>query len=469
MRQIWAVARHMVAQGVRMRVATVVIVVFVVLTPALPFLLKGDGTLGGLIQVVVTYSLILATILLSVLTLALSTASLCGEVRDKQIFILDTKPIARWHIVAGKWVGIMVINTALLAFMGGSTYGLIRYLAQRQGDLDDEAFRTAKILLNEEVLCARRSIQPRKPDLEELVEDTLRKEQAAGNVPEGMTEEQARSRLLKSIRGQLQSVPYGYGMTWRFDNVPTPPPGRDSLSIRFQYNAAAGFNKNNIDCLWLVGSSEQSGALQVRNTFRVGSFHEFMVPSSVVPSDGRVFVRFMNQDEAQGVLSFALEDGIEVLVHVGGFGANFARGLIMIALKLGFLAVGGLFCATFLTLPVAVTLASCIYLLTAMSGFIAEAAEQPWVLSHQGESGDGHGPAKRPWFEGVLGVFLKGVRVVFPPLEEFSVVPNLNAGREIAWRAVARGTLIVLLVRGGALALLGCYLFRRRELAGLEA
>ena len=126
MRQIWAVTRHMVAQGVRMRVAMVVILIFVVLTPSLPFVLKGDGTLEGLVQVVVTYSLVLATILLSVLTLALSTASLCGEVRDKQLFILDTKPIARWQILAGKWAGIMLINLALLAFLGGCTFGLLR-------------------------------------------------------------------------------------------------------------------------------------------------------------------------------------------------------------------------------------------------------------------------------------------------------------------------------------------------------
>ena len=467
MRQIWAVARHMVAQGVRMRVATVVIAVFVVMTPSLPFLLKGDGTLEGLVQVVITYSLILATILLSVLTLALSTASLCGEVRDKQLFILDTKPIARWQILAGKWVGVMLINIALLAFMGGSTYGLTRYLAQRQGDLDKEAFKTATLVLSEEVLCARRSIQPLKPDLRKLVDETLRREQAAGNIPEGMAEEQARSRLSKVVRGRLQSVPYGYGMTWQFDNVPQPPPGRDSLSIRFQYNAASGFDKNNIDCLWLVGSSRHAGVLQIRNRYRIGSFHEFQVPSSVIPPDGRVLVRFMNQDEAQGVLSFALEDGIELLVHVGGFGANFVRGLTMMALKLGFLAAAGLFCSTFLTLPVAVTLASCIYLLTAMSGFIADVADQPWMVSHHEGSGGEGGAAKPPWFEGVLRVFLQGIRVVFPPFEKFSVVANLNAGREIAWRAVGNGVLIVLLVRGGALALLGCYLFRRRELAGL--
>jgi len=468
MRQIWAVTRHMVAQGVRMRVAMVVILIFVVLTPSLPFVLKGDGTLEGLVQVVVTYSLVLATILLSVLTLALSTASLCGEVRDKQLFILDTKPIARWQILAGKWAGIMLINLALLAFMGGCTYGLMRYVAGQQGDMDDETFRVVKQGLSENVLCARRSVQPRKPDLDELVDETLRREMAAKNIPEGMSEKQARPRLRKVIRGHLQSVPYGYGKTWRFDNVPQPPPGRDHLSIRFQYNAASGFDKNNIDCLWLVGSSAQQGTLQIRNRHRIASFHEFRVPASVVPADGSVFVRFENQDEAQGVLSFALEDGIELLVYVGGFGANFVRGLTIMALKLGFLAAAGLFCSTFLTLPVAVTLASCIYLLTGMSGFIAEVAEQPWTMPHQEGTG-GEEVAKPPWFEGILTVLLKSIRVVFPPLEEFSVVSKLNAGREVAWRAVAKAVGIVLLLRGGVLALLGCYLFRRRELAGLDA
>ena len=44
---IWAIARNTVAQAVRVRVAFVIMAVYLVLVPVLPFILKGDGTPGG--------------------------------------------------------------------------------------------------------------------------------------------------------------------------------------------------------------------------------------------------------------------------------------------------------------------------------------------------------------------------------------------------------------------------------------
>ena len=469
MSKIWAVARHMIAQGVRMRVAAVVIVIFLLLAPSLPFLLKGDGTICGHVQVFITYSLILSMALLSVLTLALSTVSLCGEIRDKQMFILDTKPISRWQILAGKWVGIMIINLALLAFMGGTAYGFVRNLGHMRGDMNPEAYKTEMGRLNEQVLCARRSIRPVMPDIEGLVDKTLRRGHKEGKIPEDITEAVARDRLRRVIRGQLQSVPFGYGVLWRFEDVPVVGAGKHSFSVRFKYNRASGGGQGPINGLWHIGPAEGKGTLEVATRFRAGSFNEFGFPARLVSPKGELLVQFINHSDDQGTLSFPLEDGVEILAYAGSVESNFCRGLMVMAMKLGFMTFAGLFCSTFLTLPVAVTLALCIYLLTGISGFIAEMAESPWPASHEESHGqEEHAPPAKPWFESILRVYLRGVSFLIPPFQEFSVVPRLNCGREIAWLTVARAFLILLLLRGGVLAVLGAYIFGRRELAGLK-
>ncbi len=69
---LWAVTRNTVAQAIRMKAAFVIIGIFIVFVPALPFLIKGDDTLHGLLRVVLTYAFIVASFLLAILTLSLS-------------------------------------------------------------------------------------------------------------------------------------------------------------------------------------------------------------------------------------------------------------------------------------------------------------------------------------------------------------------------------------------------------------
>jgi hypothetical protein len=75
--KIWAVARHMIAEGLRMKIAIVFIAILLLVLPIMPFTLAGDGvTLTSRVQSFLTYSLTLAGVLLSLLTLFLSCATI---------------------------------------------------------------------------------------------------------------------------------------------------------------------------------------------------------------------------------------------------------------------------------------------------------------------------------------------------------------------------------------------------------
>ncbi len=469
MSKIWAIARHMIAQGIRMRVAVVVMVLFVLLMPTLPFVLKGDGTLHGFVQVIITYSLTLATVLLSVLTLALSTGSLCTEIRDKQAFILDSKPIQRWQVLAGKWLGIMMIDASLLAFMGLSSYGFIRFFASRQGDLSDKKFKEEQDTLHNKVLCARRSCKLPVPDVDGMVRKRFKELKEKGKIPEGLSNEDALRQIRGAVLRQLKSVPFSGAKRWHFRDLPAKQTEWDRFTLRFKHYLGSEWAQGQVDGLWRFRAPGGARPVDVATRFSAGNFHEFDVPLSVVSPDGELTIEFRNLERRHQTVSFPLEDGLELLFHAGSFEVNFAQGLMVMLCKLGFLAAVGILCSTFLTLPVAVTLALCIYLLSGMSGFIADMVNSPGLFDSIMRSPQGEGGYVREIVRHVVRWYLYAVTVVLPPFEQFQVVGKLNAGREIGWKTLANGLFVLVLVRSGIIAALACFLYSRRELAGVKS
>jgi len=67
MGNIWTVARQTIAEGVRMRIALVFLLLLAVLLMGLPFVSKGDNSVSGAVQSFLTYSIISVAFLLSCL------------------------------------------------------------------------------------------------------------------------------------------------------------------------------------------------------------------------------------------------------------------------------------------------------------------------------------------------------------------------------------------------------------------
>lgn len=80
-------------------------------------------TLSGL------YAVNFLTVLMAVLT---SVATLSGEIASGTIQSLATKPIARWEIVAGKWLGYGVLLTLYVGMMAGGVLGVVYLMSGYQ-------------------------------------------------------------------------------------------------------------------------------------------------------------------------------------------------------------------------------------------------------------------------------------------------------------------------------------------------
>ena len=99
----------------RYRLFWVIMILLLGAVIGLPLLVKHDGTADGFAQILITYTLGTVTGLLGLCTLWLACGTLARDVEECQIQMVVVKPIARWQIWLGKWLGLLSLNAVLLA------------------------------------------------------------------------------------------------------------------------------------------------------------------------------------------------------------------------------------------------------------------------------------------------------------------------------------------------------------------
>src|SRR5580704_10834227 len=150
MQRILAIAWLTWKAALRFKLFLVIAVLLILAVVGLPLVIRDDGTAQGFTQIILTYTLSEITALLGLSTIWLSCGTLARDIEECQIQVVVTKPIARWQIWLGKWLGIVTLNAALLAISGVCVFGLLQWRASK---LPPEVQKT----LHEEVLVARGS------------------------------------------------------------------------------------------------------------------------------------------------------------------------------------------------------------------------------------------------------------------------------------------------------------------------
>lgn len=231
-----AVARHTVAQCARMKVAGVFILLLGGALVGLPFVMEGDGTLAGRIRTLLSYGTVATGVLLSLLTIFLAAGVVNSDVRTKSVFIVATKPLARWQYVLGRWLGLVAFNAALLLVASVITYAFAQYLRGR-ADLalnpnDPTSVAGDLRTVETEIFSARRKVLPVAPDLgpavaeriEELKRDGRYAEtMAAYRIRAGGDNAEARRMLERIVRKQVAAGMNSAGplgsLIWMFEGI----------------------------------------------------------------------------------------------------------------------------------------------------------------------------------------------------------------------------------------------------------
>ncbi len=464
MSRIWAVARQMIAEGIRMKIALVFLVLIGAVVLGLPFSVAGDGSLTGAVQSFMSYGLSATGFLLGVLTIFMSR-SLSDELVHRQIFLVMTKPIPRWQYVIGKWFGITVLNAVFLTCAGLTIYGMVHYIKRTHPPIDD-LFDKAE--LNNEVLVARHALPAKLPDFmqdAELEFDRNVEEGMYTDVP-GFKPDAEKLRLAKKHEARWRVVGPRDRRIFEFENVLCDRAHQNTIQIRYKTEVSQYPPDEIFRAVWRFGDPYKGTPVYdapVRHV--VGRFHTIRVPADAVAEDHTLLAHFYNQNPFEGerqfnnVIEFRASDGVEVLFIVGSFEWNLVRLLILMMCKLSFLAAVSVLMVTVFSFPVACLTAFTVYTLAAAGSFLNEALDLA-----SDDFASMFSSVKEFLVQSIMHLY-NMLQWVIPDFGRYDAVETFVNGRNVSLVWVLQATTELVLVKSLIILGLAVLFFHRREVA----
>jgi len=450
---IWAVAVNTIRQALRMKVAVVFTILLAVLLPVMGLSATGDGTVKGRCQTFVSYGLSLTSLLLSLLTIAVSVHTLCTDISEKQLYTVITKPIRRFVLILGKFTGVVIVGAGLLVLFSAVIYLITVYTPALSGASEDQLKRA-----NDEFFTARAALTPAEVDVTKDVEYAYNRLADSGQLEElfkGLSRKQIIDRLTKQHKLQKRSAPVGHELVWEFHNV-KPMAAGESLFIRFKYDVSVNPPDLQVYGKWRIGDIRQlrygmGAETPIRDYNRkdlIRTFHEIEVPADVVADDGYLAVVFVNVPLNDTTVIFPLEQGLEVLYKADTFTANYARAVLFILVRLIFLAALGLLASSFLSFPVSILLCLVVFFTANFSGFILESFE------YLGEN-----------VSDIYSYTFAPLMHVLPQFDKFNPSRYLVAGRLMSWELLGKALAIMVFLKAFVLLVCSIVIFNYREIA----
>jgi hypothetical protein len=461
MRQIHAIVQLTVKAAFRFRLVMLMAALLLGAVVLLPLIIKDDGTAQGFTQIMLTYTLWAITTLLGFSTLWMACGTLAREVEECQMQMLAVKPIARWQIWVGKWLGILLFDLMLLALAGAAVFVLLQWRARGLSAAE-------RAILQNKILLARGAVRETPPNLGPVIEQEFQ-ERVKNSPVIGFDRNLLRKQIAEKVKAEYQLVAPGYGRRWEIDLHEVKDYLRNRpLYLRTKFRTAQDqrpsglFGPPTFWTFWQVGPAESPRVWRQEMNLAADTFHEFAIPPNLLDDQGKLTIDFINPPDNKSSLLFQFEDGLEVLYWEGGFGLNFVRGLGVIFCWLAVLAALGLACASFLSFPVASFLALGILIVGLSRGTLSQVVEQGAVWGVNPNTGLVDEPrlvdrVMVPLF----GALLKVVNLV----QGFSPIDSLSSGRSITWGQLGQAFLQIVVVMGGLFGGVGILCFTKRELA----
>lgn len=480
---VLGVARNMLTEAVRMKISLVLIVLLILGLAVLPGVLDAEQPLRYRVQTFFQYSISGMFWMLAVLTLAFGVSSITTEQRDKVLWQTITKPVAAWQYLLGKWVGLVGLNAVLLLVGASGIFLFAEYLRQQPAIGEREAYiadsgtgmpSEDRFILETRVMTARKSagieipeeLSADSPEFKQAVREYIENERLTDPEFATTPDELAKvvSDLHKSQLRLYRSIPAGGRRVYRIPGLMHAKEHNIPVTFRFRIDAQGNRPDIFYDMSFVFLSAENP--VPITRRMGLGYFHNIAVDPSAIDDKGVLEVQIYN-----GALFFDRsgslvirgnptavsipDNGIEVSYKAGSYRMNYMRVMLVLWVKLAFLAMIGVTASTFLSFPVACLVAFGVFLLAEMSGFLVVAAD---VYGSTGKHGEF---LWYKWVTSGLTDFLGNLFLVYSDLKP---VRRIVDGRLMPWSSVAAGTVVLL----GVTVLLFCVavgIFRKRELA----
>jgi hypothetical protein len=423
----------------------------------LPLMLKDDGTAKGLVQILLTYTLSATATLLGFATLWLSCGTLARDIEECQVQMVVVKPIARWQVWLGKWLGILTLDAALLGLAGGAIFFLLLWRS-------DKLPADQQKILREEIFVSRASAKEPLPDFKAIVDRYMKQTVKTPSTVTDFDLQEIRKQLTARVETNYTALSPGVSRLWGIDLHAMKDRLRDQpMQLRVKFHSASGNPDVQYTTLWRVGPTNSTRQVVLTETMPADSFQEFTLPVNLLDDQGRLFVEVGNPNDVE--LNFPLEEGMELLYPESTFGINFIRGLVVVFCWLALLASIGLSAASFLSFPVAAFVSLAVLFIGLSSGTVGTVVEQGTITGYDAAKG-GYGHSVADYF--AVPVFTGALKII-NLVQDFSPIDSLSAGRSITWNQLGLAVAQIVLLLGGFFCVMGIFLFARRELAAVQA
>ncbi len=453
MRPILAIAAITIRTAIRSKIVISLLAILLALIVGLPLTVKSDGTLAGQVEIIIGYTLGIAGTLLSMATLWAGCAAVSSEIQEKQIQMLVAKPVHRAQVWLGKWAGLMAMNSLLLLVCVAATYGLLRW-SLRPSQLSD----ADRGRLENEIFVARREIRPPLPDVEARARAQFVDMMKKGQISKNADPDDALEAIRRNFRAVDGAVPPGNGRSWPID-LPERVADDAELTVRFKF-AMSSVERNPIACVWFAGTPENSRLFRVSQTNVPLAFHEFQIPARVLHGGTALMLSYANTDDSGVTVMFGNDDSLAVLVPVGGFAANMARGALIVLAQLAFLSALGVTAGTIFSLPVAGFTSLFMVLLLFSGGMVGELSATKYIVGDARSTSVWEAAANT-----TLRSMYRALNAVVSPMDFDMPWDEVATARMVSWTRVEKAMLVNVLIYGGLVALFGAYVFNRREVA----
>jgi hypothetical protein len=453
MKKILTIAGLTWKSAFRYRLFWVITALLVASVVGLPMVLVDDGTAKGLTQILLTYTLTAAATLLGFVTLWLSCATLAKDVEECQMQVVAVKPIARWQIWIGKWLGILSLNAALLALSGAAIFILLHWRASR---LPAEQ----QAILHKEIFVARAEARTPQHDFTPEVNEVIKERFKTFDSRSESDQYEIRQQITEGIKAGYTEVGPGYRRRWGVDLHTLQDRLRNQpLVLRVKFHTANPNPDAQYSSIWIVGPTNSSAQVAIPEKLPPDSYQEITIPPNMLDDHGILWVDVFNPEDT--ALTFPLDDGFVLLYPESTFGVNFVRGMTVIFCWLALLASIGLATASYLSFPVATFASLALLVMGLSSGTVSTVVENGTIMGFDSaKSTYGHSPT-----DYVMVPFFKGALKVIKLVENFSPIDALSSGRSITWGDLGLAVAQIILLLGGFFSVLGIIFFTRRELA----
>ncbi len=451
MSRIWAVARNTIAQGFRMKLAVIVVLLLAILLPLMGVVMIGDGTLKGKLQTFVSYGLSLTSLLLCMLTIAVSTYTLTSDIKRCQIYLVVTKPVRRFEIICGKLLGVVLLITSLLVVFSVIIYSLTVSIP-KFAKADAMELRQ----VNEEFFTSREIMtDPVDRDrIRELAIKEFRELEENHQLPDGLSNSRIMSELEAKYRGMATNVPIGASKRWTFENVKLLDP-EGIIFVQYKFAVAVPRADEKVYALWDVGDDRQykvdrsqwkTEIYRIPNINAIRTVQEFQVPAKAVSEDGFISVVFHNPVENQTTV---IPQEVSLLYRSGTFTTNFIRAVLVILARIIFLAALGVSFSTWLSFPVAILICVVVFFAGTVNGFIVDSLSGLSIVA-----------------EVFYSLTIRPILWFLPQFDgEFSPTQYIVSGESIGWLFLTRIFAVMVFLKATLLILFGMFIFHKKEVA----